>query len=104
VLEGQTAEAAVWHKLTAVLGSYYPTQSGAALPIGRFAIDSGYATPEVYAWARKYGGVRAVVSRGGMPHEPVQRIRQTNYRVDRGGDWRYRFAATQATGVSSASR
>ena len=31
-------------------------------------------------------------------------IRQTNYRVDRGGDWRYRFAATQATGVSSASR
>jgi phage terminase large subunit GpA-like protein len=64
VLEGQTAEAAVWHKLTTVLGSYYPTEGGAALPIGRFAIDSGYATPEVYAWARRYGGTRAVVIKG----------------------------------------
>src|SRR5216683_5826541 len=64
VLEGQTAEAAVWAKLTAVLNSYYPTASGAALPIVKFAIDSGYATPEVYAWTRKYGGARAVVIKG----------------------------------------
>jgi phage terminase large subunit GpA-like protein len=64
VLEGQTAEGAVWNKLTAVLNSYYLTASGAALPIVRFAIDSGYATPEVYAWTRKYGGARAVVIKG----------------------------------------
>jgi hypothetical protein len=31
-------------------------------------------------------------------------IRQTIYRVDRGGDGRYRFAAAHAMGVSSASR
>jgi phage terminase large subunit GpA-like protein len=64
VLEGQTAETGVWHKLTATLNSYYPTASGAALPIVKFAIDSGYATPEVYAWVRRYGGARAVVIKG----------------------------------------
>ena len=60
----QTAEAAVWQKLNSVLNTYYPTASGAALPIVKFAIDSGYATPEVYAWTRKYGGARAVVIKG----------------------------------------
>ncbi len=29
-----------------------------------FAVDSGYATAEVYAWARQYGGARAVVIKG----------------------------------------
>jgi phage terminase large subunit GpA-like protein len=64
VLEGQTAEAPVWQKLTAALNYFYPTESGATLPIVKFAIDSGYATPEVYAWTRKYGGARAVVIKG----------------------------------------
>src|SRR5712691_10411775 len=64
VLEGQTAEGAVWQKLAGVLNTYYPTDSGAALPIVKFAIDSGCATPEVYAWTRKYGGARAVVIKG----------------------------------------
>jgi hypothetical protein len=36
-------------------------------------------------------------------HTLLDRIRQTNYRVDRSGGWRYRFAAAQATGVSFAS-
>jgi hypothetical protein len=31
-------------------------------------------------------------------------MRQRNYRVDRRGGWRYRLAAAQAAGVSSASR
>jgi hypothetical protein len=31
-------------------------------------------------------------------------IRQTNYRVDRSGGWRYCRAAAQAAGVSPASR
>jgi phage terminase large subunit GpA-like protein len=64
VLEGQTAEGVVWQKLTAALNTYYPTESGASLPIVKFAIDSGYATSEVYAWTRKYGGARAVVIKG----------------------------------------
>jgi len=33
-----------------------------------------------------------------------QRMRQRNYRVDRGGSLDYRRAAAQAVGVSSASR
>src|SRR5215470_15666741 len=56
VLEGQTAEAPVWHKLTALLERHYPSELGIGMPIDRFAIDSGYATPEVYAWARGFGG------------------------------------------------
>jgi phage terminase large subunit GpA-like protein len=64
VLEGQTADAPVWRKLTTLLGTHYSTELGVALPIVRFAIDSGYATPEVYAWAREFGGERAVVIKG----------------------------------------
>lgn len=64
VLEGQTADGAVWQKLIVVLNTYYLTELGAALPIVKFAIDSGHATPEVYAWTRKYGGERAVVIKG----------------------------------------
>jgi phage terminase large subunit GpA-like protein len=64
VLEGQTAESAVWQRLTAVLGHYYPAECGVMMPIAKFAIDSGYATPEVYDWTRKYGGNRAVVIKG----------------------------------------
>ena len=64
VLEGQTAEGAVWQRLNQVLETHYLSESGATLPIVKFAIDSGYATPEVYAWTRKYGGARAVVIKG----------------------------------------
>ena len=64
VLEGQTAEAAVWTKLTRLLDIHFQTAEGAALPISKVAIDSGYATPEVYAWARRYGSGRAVVIKG----------------------------------------
>ena len=64
VLEGRTAEAAVWQKLTALLETHYPAECGASLPISMFAIDSGYATAEVYAWARQHGGSRVVVIKG----------------------------------------
>lgn len=64
VLEGQTTEAAVWHRLTALLDTNYPSENGASIPITKFAIDSGYATGEVYSWARHHGGARAVVIKG----------------------------------------
>src|SRR6202040_2773768 len=51
-------------KLTAALNAHYPTQAGGVIPIVKFAIDSGYATQEVYAWARRFGGERAVVIKG----------------------------------------
>jgi len=64
VLEGQTGGQAVWEKLTALLDTYYPTEAGASLPIMKLAIDSGYATAEVYSWTRQHGGARAVVIKG----------------------------------------
>jgi len=64
VLDGETAEASVWRKLTTLIETRYPTELGAALPIVKFAIDSGYATPQVYAWAREFGGERAIVIKG----------------------------------------
>jgi len=64
VLDGQTSGEDVWKKLAASLETHYSTESGGSLPIVKFAIDSGYATPEVYAWARKQGGSRAVVIKG----------------------------------------
>jgi phage terminase large subunit GpA-like protein len=64
VLEGQTAEAAVWQKLTALVQSDYPSVAGCRLPIARFAIDSGYATSEVYAWARRQSERQTIVIKG----------------------------------------
>ena len=64
VLEGQTSQLAVWQKLTALLDTHYPTQSGASLPVSKFAVDSGYATVEVYSWSRQHGGSRVVVIKG----------------------------------------
>jgi phage terminase large subunit GpA-like protein len=72
VLDGQTAESAVWEKLNQVFETHYPSESGGALPIVKFAIDSGYATPEVYSWTRSFGGDRAVVIKGdGRAPAPV---------------------------------
>jgi phage terminase large subunit GpA-like protein len=64
VLEGRTAEAAVWQKLTALLEARYPVDGNASMPVAMFAIDSGYATSEVYSWARQHGGSRVVVVKG----------------------------------------
>ena len=64
VLDGNTTEAAVWHKLTASLGTQFLTQSGVRLPISIVAVDSGYATTEVYDWARQHSVPRTVVIKG----------------------------------------
>jgi phage terminase large subunit GpA-like protein len=64
VLEGQTGEVPVWNKLTALMETHYQTESGATLVIVKVAIDSGYATPEVYDWTRQHGGDRVVVVKG----------------------------------------
>ena len=47
-----------------VLQKHYLTESGGAMPILRVAIDSGYASQEVYAWARQYGGGQTIVIKG----------------------------------------
>ncbi|HLI84118.1 MAG TPA: terminase gpA endonuclease subunit, partial [Bryobacteraceae bacterium] len=56
VLEGDTSRPQVWEKVTALLSETFPTTSGLELPILQLAVDSGFATIEVYQWARRQGG------------------------------------------------
>ena len=63
VFEGDTSRQAVWDSLSGLLNETYPTASGVNLPILQLAVDSGYATTEVYEWARRQGG-RVVVIKG----------------------------------------
>ena len=48
VFEGDTSRAAVWEKLTGLLNESFTTESGLELPIMQLAVDSGFATIEVY--------------------------------------------------------
>jgi phage terminase large subunit GpA-like protein len=63
VFEGDTSRRAVWDKLTELLNETYPSVSGVQMPILQLAVDSGYATTEVYEWARRQGG-RVLVIKG----------------------------------------
>jgi phage terminase large subunit GpA-like protein len=63
VFEGDTSRQAVWDKLTAMLNETYRSASAVDLPILQLAVDSGYATTEVYEWARRQGG-RVLVIKG----------------------------------------
>ncbi len=54
VLDGNTAEQAVWNKLKKVLEKDWPHACGATLPIRVMCVDSGYATQDVYGWVKKF--------------------------------------------------
>ncbi|MGE0650269.1 MAG: phage terminase large subunit family protein [Alphaproteobacteria bacterium] len=64
VLEGDTARQAVWHELTAMLEETWTHASGIEVPLRRLAIDSGFATQEVYAWVRTQAGARVMAVKG----------------------------------------
>lgn len=63
VFEGDTARPQVWEKLSGLLNETFTTTTGLELPIIQLAVDSGYATNEVYEWARRQG-TRVVVIKG----------------------------------------
>jgi len=63
VFEGDTSRVPVWEELTALLDETYSAASGVELPILQLAVDSGFATTEVYQWARRQGG-RVLVIKG----------------------------------------
>lgn len=67
VIPGNTSdlgEAGPWGQLDALLARTYTHESGAELPIRMLAVDSGYNTMEVYAWARKYPMSRVIAVKG----------------------------------------
>jgi phage terminase large subunit GpA-like protein len=54
IFDGDTAQAAVWKKLDELLAKDWPHANGSTMPIRVLAIDSGYATQEVYSWVRQH--------------------------------------------------
>ena len=55
VLPGGPGDAGCWAKLTELLGRTWLHATGAPMLIGRLAIDTGFETSAVHAWARQMG-------------------------------------------------
>ncbi len=64
VLEGDTSRDAVWNRLSALLGECWRHESGCDIKLSRMAIDCGYATQEVYDWARKFPSTQVIAVKG----------------------------------------
>lgn len=64
VIEGDTSRPEVWSRLTEMLSETWQHESGADVPLQRLAIDSGYATQEVYRWARHQAPGKVLVIKG----------------------------------------
>lgn len=55
VIPGGPDDPACWDKLSALLGQTWTHQNGAIMTLAKLAIDTGYESAAVYAWARKQG-------------------------------------------------
>jgi len=55
VIPGGPDDPACWDKLTALLAQTWTHQNGAIMTLAKLAIDTGYESAAVYAWARKQG-------------------------------------------------
>lgn len=64
VLMGDTARAEVWHALARLIDETWCHASGAAVPLVRFAIDTGFATQEAYAFVRAVRDARVMAVKG----------------------------------------
>ena len=64
VLMGDTAREAVWTALSTMLAERWRHVSGAEIPLVRFAIDTGYATQESYAFVRSSRDARVMAVKG----------------------------------------
>jgi phage terminase large subunit GpA-like protein len=64
VIPGDTSREEVWQKLDSILESRYASECGPELAISKFAIDSGYATNEVYAWVRRKSPSLVMATKG----------------------------------------
>lgn len=64
VLMGDTARDAVWTQLRAMLAETWTHACGAQVPLARFAIDTGFATQEAYAFVRACRDSRVMAVKG----------------------------------------
>ncbi len=61
---GDTARDAVWRALAAMLAENWTHASGVAMPLARFALDTGFATQEAYAFVRACHDPRVMAVKG----------------------------------------
>lgn len=64
VLMGDTARDTVWRQLAQILTETWTHASGARLPLARFALDTGFATQEAYAFVRAAKDHRLMAVKG----------------------------------------
>lgn len=64
VIDGDTSMLEVWDRLTDLLNRVYPHEAGVELGIVKMAVDSGYATQQVYSWVRRQGPGRVLATKG----------------------------------------
>ncbi|MEO5375478.1 MAG: phage terminase large subunit family protein [Alphaproteobacteria bacterium] len=64
ILWGDTSRPEVWLDLSRLVDETFPREGGGTIGIGRMAVDSGYSTQEVYAFARQRGLRRVMVVKG----------------------------------------
>jgi phage terminase large subunit GpA-like protein len=64
VLMGDTAREEVWQRLAGLLAETWTHASGAQLTLARFALDTGYATQEAYAFVRRVKDARMMAVKG----------------------------------------
>lgn len=64
VLYGDPYYSDIWGQLTDVLQTRVPHAGGGSVPISLMAVDSGFATTEVYKWARSHPSDRVMVVKG----------------------------------------
>jgi len=55
VIPGGPDDPACWDRLTALLSQTWQHENGAFMTLAKLAIDTGYESAAVYAWARKQG-------------------------------------------------
>jgi phage terminase large subunit GpA-like protein len=64
VLMGDTARDAVWKRLAEMIAETWTHASGAQMPLARFALDTGFATQEAYAFVRACHDPRVMAVKG----------------------------------------
>src|SRR5512134_3716254 len=64
VIEGGPERSEAWAMLTELLGETWPHPSGTFLGLAKLAIDTGYESPAVYAWARRMGAAQVAAIKG----------------------------------------
>ena len=64
VLMGDTARDEVWKRLAEMLTETWTHESGAAMSLMRFALDTGFATQEAYAFVRSVHDPRVMAVKG----------------------------------------